>query len=87
LIPSQPTLFGKPVYTLAFQSITAFIHWASLVDAEAPGVRRHLAYSRTQHGGCLVRLTLADGRHLTPDGHDVLRDAARRAGCLRTVAA
>jgi hypothetical protein len=32
------------------------------------------------------RLMLRDGRALTGDGHDVLRDAARRAGCLRSVA-
>jgi hypothetical protein len=87
LSSAQPTLYGKSVCTLAFQSITAFVHWASLVDAEAPGLRPLLSYSRTQRGGCLVYLVLRDGTPLVPDGLDVLRAAARRAGCLRAVAA
>jgi hypothetical protein len=88
LSSTQSPRCRKPASTtIGFATRHSYLYWAAIVDDEAPGLRPLLRYSRTQRGGCIVRLELADGRRLTADGHDMLRDAARRAGCLRAVVA
>jgi hypothetical protein len=62
---------------IEFRCVARYLHWAALVDSEAPGLRRQLCVTPARRGA-VVWLHLHDARRLTEDGCDVLLDAARR---------
>jgi hypothetical protein len=65
---------------LIFPALEHCLLWSQQVDAELPGLRRQLVWTRAPGGERAVILSCADGSPLTGDGRDVLCGVAGQHG-------